>query len=59
MSRITLDWADYFREIFVNQIEALTKCLEKRILSTFDAIEDLPTRISVKDGLLMALESVF
>lgn len=49
MSRITLDWADYFREIFVNQIETLTECLEKRILSTFDAIEDEAREISEKE----------
>lgn len=49
MSRITLDWAGYFREIFVNQIEALAECLEKRLLPTFDRIEDEVKEVSEKE----------
>ena len=49
MGRITLGWADYFREIFINQIEALAECLEKRLLPTFDGIEDEAEEISEKE----------
>ncbi len=49
MGHITLGWGDYFREIFVNQIEALAECLEKRLLPTFDRIEDEAKEISEKE----------
>ena len=49
MSRITLHLADYFMEIFVNQIRALTECFEKRLLATFDGIEAEAKEISERE----------
>lgn len=49
MNHITLGWADYFREIFLNQIEALAECLEERLLPTFDRIEDEAEEVSEKE----------
>jgi hypothetical protein len=60
MNLINLNWADYFRKEFIFQIEALTEYLEKRLLPTFNMIEDEAKEVSEKEfGRLNLLEGPY
>ncbi|MEW6659416.1 MAG: hypothetical protein AB1424_12225 [Thermodesulfobacteriota bacterium] len=50
MPQIGLFWAEYFRSIYIPEIETFAQCLVDRILPTFNKLEDEASEIEEKEN---------